>query len=60
MFRGVIKNRAKDDSYWRIQAVIMAIVDNNNNVLRYTSRHLIKNEHEAEKLYDKQIKEFSL
>ncbi|HCW08757.1 MAG TPA: hypothetical protein DGG95_15480 [Cytophagales bacterium] len=57
IFRGVIKNKAKDGSHYWVSAIIMPWMQGEKKIEKYVSiRHLITNEHEAQDLFLQQAK----
>jgi PAS domain S-box-containing protein len=61
VFRGVIKNKASDDSHYWVNATIMPFKDNNEKIVKYVSvRHLISDEKAARELYEAQVKLYKL
>jgi PAS domain S-box-containing protein len=61
VFRGIIKNKAKDNSHYWVQAIIMPILDKDQKIIKYLGvRHHIKDNVYAEELYRSQLKEFEL
>lgn len=58
IFRGIIKNKAKDGSAYWVKAVIMPQWnESKNQIEKYVSfRHLIENEVEAANLFQEQLK----
>jgi PAS domain S-box-containing protein len=61
VFKGIIKNRAKDGSHYWVQAIIMPVINNNNQVIKYISvRHLIRDEEQAEELFQQQADQLHL
>lgn len=60
-FRAVIKNRAKDGSYYWVSATIMPYTSPSIDGTRYISaRHLIEDEEQAERLFEQQMARLSL
>jgi PAS domain S-box-containing protein len=56
VFRGVIKNRAKDGSHYWVQCTIMPILDHRDQVPKYAGvRHLIESEELAMQQYVSQL-----
>jgi PAS domain S-box-containing protein len=61
IFRAIIKNRAKDNSHYWVQATIMPVVSNSKEVVKYVGvRHLIKDEEEALAMYTRQARDLGL
>lgn len=61
VFRVVIKNRAKDGTYYWVQATIMPIQNNNKEVIKYVgARHLISDDKKGGELYAQQVELFNL
>lgn len=61
IFKGIIKNRAADGSHYWVNATIMAILDEEDNIERCIAvRHLIADDRLAEKLYEAQAKALNL
>lgn len=57
VFRGVIKNKAKDGSPYWVNATIMPYKDRNGKIIRYVGvRYLITDEKLAQGLFDEQMK----
>ena len=57
VFHAVVKNKARDGTHYWVQATIMPIKNNNNEVVKYiAARHLIRDEKKAQQLYDEQAK----
>lgn len=54
-FRGIIKNKAKDDSIYWVDAVIAPVLNENGKPVRYIGIRYVINDHaQAEKLYEAQ------
>jgi PAS domain S-box-containing protein len=52
VFRGVIKNRACDNSHYWVKATIMPTTNRNNEIVKYIGvRHLIADDKVAEELF---------
>src|SRR6266702_1304923 len=52
IFRGVLKNKAKDGSHYWVRAIIMPWMQEERKIEKYVSiRHLINDEREARKLF---------
>ena len=61
IFKAIIKNRAKDNSHYWVQAMIMPVVSTTKDVIKYVGvRHLIENEEMANVLYNQQAMELGL
>ncbi|MBK6263975.1 PAS domain-containing protein [Marivirga sp. S37H4] len=61
MFRGIIKNRAKDGSVYWVDAVISPVMNENNKPIKYVGvRYVIEEEKIAQQLFDKQLKRMKL
>ncbi len=61
IFRGIIKNRAKDGSPYWVMATIMPLTDNNTHEPKIIAvRHLFQDSDKAQELYDQQMKSFEL
>lgn len=57
VFRGVIKNKAKDGSAYWVNATIMPFKDQDEKIFRYVGvRYLITDEKLAQVLFDEQMK----
>lgn len=57
VFRAIVKNRSKDGTHYWVQATIMPVVNNHNQVIKFiAARHLIANEAQAQELYSEQVK----
>ncbi len=57
IFRGIIKNRAKDGSHYWVDACIVPIADNKGKIYKYTGvRYHITDEEIALKMYNEQAK----
>lgn len=55
IFRGIIKNKAKDGSHYWVRVIIMPWMKDEKEIEKYVSiRHLIKDEKEARQLYAEQ------
>lgn len=55
VFRGIIKNKAKDDSPYWVRATIMPFLD--SKMQKFISvRHLIEDTRLAQQLYDQQVR----
>jgi len=61
IFRGIVKNKAKDgETYW-VDAVISPVFDENGKIYKYVSaRYPITNHEFAEKLYQQQLIDLGL
>ena len=56
VFRGVIKNKTKEGTHYWVNATIMPIVNNENEIVRYIAvRHLIQDEALASRLFEEQM-----
>lgn len=56
VFRGIIKNNAKDDSIYWVDATISPVLDENNKPFKYIGvRYVIEEEDIAQKLFDAQL-----
>lgn len=56
IFRGVIKNRAKDGSTYWVDAIISPVLDKDGKPEKYIAvRYVIENSEIAQKLYDEQM-----
>lgn len=60
VFSGIIKNRAKDNSYYWVQASIMPVPNRDINLIRYIGVRHLMDDQEAEELYALQEKKFEL
>jgi len=61
VFRGIIKNRAKDGSHYWVDATIMPVKDENGNVSKYIgARYHITDDKIAEYLYQQQMEKMNL
>ena len=61
IFRGVIKNRAGDNSHYWVNATIMPRTNQKNEIVKYVGvRHLIADDRTAEELFDFQCRRFKL
>jgi len=61
VFRGIIKNKAKDDSIYWVDATISPVLDADQKPLKYVGvRYVIEEEEVAQKLFDKQLKNLGL
>lgn len=61
IFRGIIKNRAKDGSIYWVDATISPILDANGKPEKYIGvRYVIEQEDVAQKLFDKQLERLGL
>lgn len=55
IFRGIIKNKAKDDSPYWVKATIMPVMDENKNIVKFIgARYLIDDDGLAHDLYQQQ------
>jgi methyl-accepting chemotaxis protein len=58
VFKGIIKNRAKDGTHYWVDATIVPIKDENSVVTKYVgARYHITNDDIAEKLFENQLKQ---
>ncbi len=56
VFRGILKNKTKEGEHYWVNATIMPIVNNENEIVRYIAvRHLIKDESMATRLFEEQL-----
>jgi PAS domain S-box-containing protein len=56
VFRGVVKNRAKDGTHYWVDATIAPQLDDQGNIIKYVSvRYHLQNDEVAEKLYQDQL-----
>jgi PAS domain S-box-containing protein len=55
IFKGVIKNQAKDGTHYWVQVTIMPVPTGNTDVKYIGVRHLIKDETLAEKMFLEQL-----
>jgi PAS domain S-box-containing protein len=61
VFRGVIKNKAKDGSHYWVNATLMPIADQNKKIIKFIgARHLLSDEKLAEELFEQQMKLYEL
>ncbi|HET8859129.1 PAS domain-containing protein [Marivirga sp.] len=61
VFRGIIKNKAKDGSVYWVDAVISPVLDADGKPKKYVGvRYVIEQEEIAQKLFDKQLEEIRL
>jgi len=59
VFRGIIKNKAKDGGHYWVDATIVPIKDKDGKTMKYTgSRYHLEDEELAVKLYNKQADHF--
>lgn len=59
VFKGIVKNRAKDGSDYWVDATIVPVKDHDGHIFKYTgSRYHIEDEELAVKLYNKQAGKF--
>lgn len=57
VFRGTIKNRAKDGSHYWVRATIMPVLDDNHNTIKYMcAGYLIDDDTLANDLFRQQLK----
>ncbi len=57
VFRGIVKNRAKDGTHYWVDATISPVMDEHNRPIKYVSaRYVIPNDRLAETLYQEAIK----
>jgi len=57
VFRGVIKNQAKDGSHYWVNATIMPYKDRDGNISRFVGvRYLIPDEKIAQRLFEEQMR----
>lgn len=55
IFRGIIKNKAKDDSHYWVKATIMPVMDENKSIVKYIgARYLIEDDDLANDLFQHQ------
>lgn len=55
IFRGILKNKAKDDSHYWVKATIMPVMDENKSIVKFIgARYLIEDEGLALDLYQQQ------
>ncbi|TAF65559.1 MAG: PAS domain S-box protein [Cytophagales bacterium] len=60
VFKGIIKNRKKDGSYYWVQSIISPVLDEDQNPTKYIgARYIIENEQIAEELYQKMLEAFA-
>lgn len=61
VFRGIIKNKAKDGSHYWVRATIMPVYDYQSKITKYIGgTHHIGNDKVAEELYEEQTKRLQL
>lgn len=61
VFRGVIKNKAKDGSHYWVNATLMAITDQKNQISKFLgARHLLSDDKLAIELFEQQMKSYEL
>jgi PAS domain S-box-containing protein len=61
VFRGIIKNKAKDGSVYWVDAVISPVLDTDGKPEKYVGiRYVIEHEDVAQKLFDEQMKKMGL
>lgn len=61
VFRGIIKNRAKDGSHYWVDATIVPVLDNNGVIVKYIgARYHIESDKIAEELYNNQALAYGL
>ena len=61
VFRGIIKNRAKDHTHYWVRSVIMPVLDGKDEIHKYISvGQLIEDDERAIDLYADQVIQFSL
>lgn len=61
VFKGVIKNRAKDGSHYWVDGCFVPVKDDNGNIVKYIgARYHITDDAMAQKLYDEQMKRLGL
>ena len=61
VFRGIVKNRAKDGSVYWVDAVISPVLDADGKPEKYIGvRYVIEQEDVAQKLFDQQLKKLGL
>jgi PAS domain S-box-containing protein len=59
VFRGIVKNRAKDGSAYWVDATIVPVIDHDGHIIKYTgARYHITDEDLAVKLYNRQAEKF--
>ena len=55
IFRGIIKNKAKDESHYWVKATIMPVMDEHKKITRFIgARYLIDDDALAKDLFDQQ------
>jgi PAS domain S-box-containing protein len=60
VFRGVIKNLAKDGSDYWVNCTMMPVFENNKIVRYVSARHLIEDQNVADDLFSKQLTKYGL
>lgn len=61
VFRGVIKNKAKDGSPYWVNATIMPFTEHDGKIFKYVGvRYLLIDEKGAQKLFDEQMKSMKI
>lgn len=61
VFKGIIKNLAKDGTHFWVDATIVPIKDENSVVIKYVgARYHIANDDMAEKLYAAQLQQLKI
>jgi PAS domain S-box-containing protein len=61
VFRGIIKNKAKDGSHYWVNATIMPVRGQNEEIEKYIGvRHLIVDQRLAQELFNVQVKSFAM
>ncbi len=61
IFKGIIKNKAKDGSHYWVDATIMPVKDENEKIIKYIgARYHITDDFVAEHLYNKQLKSLGI
>lgn len=59
VFRGIVKNRAKDGSAYWVDATIVPVMDHDGHIIKYTgARYHITDEDLAVRLYNRQAQKF--
>jgi methyl-accepting chemotaxis protein len=61
IFRGIIKNMAKDSSHYWVKATIMPVMDEEKHIIRYIgARYLIEDDELAKDLFAQQSRAWGL
>jgi aerotaxis receptor len=55
VFRGIIKNQAKDGGHYWVKCTMMPVFEKNEIVRYVSARHLIEDDNLAEELFSKQL-----